>query len=126
MLLDTTSQYAVKFEVLYPSINPFEFASIKFDLLSLKPDPLVFTILSWEKAVSSASFIKFIFSSLVKCVLSYKFRFFSPLKCNSLSGKELYSSIGVTFVESTHLSISLSKLLSLISVELIEAFFFPI
>ena len=33
--------------------------------------------------IKEASFIKFIFSSLLKCVLSYNSKFFSPLKCNS-------------------------------------------
>ena len=57
LLFETTSQYAVNCEVLYPSANPFELANKKFDLFSPNPDPLVFIILSFEKASSSASFI---------------------------------------------------------------------
>ena len=43
-----------------------------------------------------------------------------------MSGKELYSSSGVTLVASTHFSTSSVKLLSLRFVDEIEAFFLPI
>ena len=101
-------------------------ANIKLDLVSLKPDPLVLTIFSFENAISSASFIKLTFSSLVKCFSSNKSKFFSPIKCRSLSGRELYSSSGVTLVELIHLLIRSIRLFSFRFVEDIEAFFFAI
>ena len=76
LFFDTTSQYAVNCEVLYPSEKPFEFDNIKLDLTWPNAEPFVFTICGFENASSSASLIKLIFFSLLISVSSKRFNFF--------------------------------------------------
>ena len=55
LLFETTSQYAVKLDVLYPFLNPLLFPSTISVLLSENEEPFELTISGFLNAVSSAS-----------------------------------------------------------------------